>query len=128
MWGPSLRPAGTTGRRTQQAWPGLGRRVPRCWPLGFGALGFGALGFGALGFGPLGFWALAVMLAGAAGCGSSGGSWGLVGRSQYDSLQSQNRSLAERSRAQQTEIENLRLHAQRRRSTDSRRGRPGPAR
>ncbi len=42
---------------------------------------------------------------------SSWGSFGMVPRTRYDSLQTQNRTLAERARAQQTEIENLKLHS-----------------
>jgi chemotaxis protein MotB len=59
-------------------------------------------------------WALVTL----AGCSSSSGGgsswasgWGVVPKSRYDSLTSQNRTLAERARAQQTEIENLRLHS-----------------
>jgi chemotaxis protein MotB len=51
-----------------------------------------------------------------AGCSSSNpapswmASWGIVPRSRYDNLQVQNRTLAERASAQQSEIENLKLH------------------
>ncbi len=57
-------------------------------------------------------WPIVWLILVAAGCSGSGaGGWGLVSRDRYDSLQTQNRSLAERARAQQTEIENLRLHS-----------------
>ncbi|HEY1784921.1 MAG TPA: OmpA family protein [Pirellulales bacterium] len=51
-----------------------------------------------------------------AGCSSSSpssswmASWGVIPRSRYDNLQSQNKTLAERASAQQAEIENLKLH------------------
>ena len=51
-----------------------------------------------------------------AGCSSSNPSsswttaWGVIPRSRYETLQVQNRTLAERASAQQSEIENLKLH------------------
>jgi chemotaxis protein MotB len=53
----------------------------------------------------------------AAGCSSPSASpswmasWGVIPRSRYDNLQDQNKTLAERARAQQAEIENLKLHS-----------------
>jgi chemotaxis protein MotB len=60
-------------------------------------------------------WILGALMA-LAGCSSSSqSSWtsslGYVPKGRYENLQAQNQGLAERARAQQTEIENLKLHS-----------------